>query len=211
MKRTVLFLAFVLVGLSTLKAQELSQGDKNWGLLLTLGANLNLEQSFGFSAGGGAGLYYKYAFTDVVLGELEAKYNVRSTEDLNGVFHYLDVPALCAFQISKGYIGFGGQYSYNLGKASSITNVGTLNYFAAIMEVAYISHWSGTNGWLYYDEKGYVVCCRFGYALNAIKYSTDNISNPNKNYHPFLIEALLRWNIGQYFDNGGRGSSRRRR
>lgn len=211
MKKTVLFLALVLLGLSTLNAQELSQGDKNWGLIFSLGANLNLEQSFGFSVGGGGGLYYKYAFTDVVLGELEAKYNVRSTEDLNGVFQYLDVPALCAFQISRGYIGVGGQYSYNLGKASSITNVGTLNYFAAIMEIAFISHGYMSGHSVYYNETGFIAYLRFGYALNAIKYTTDNISDPNKNYHPFLIEALLRWNIGQYFDNGGRGSSRRRR
>jgi|GEM_PF-2283707 len=216
MKKTVLFLALAFLGLNTLKAQELSQGDKNWGLVFNMGASVDIESSSpGFSIGAAIGPYFKYAFTDVVIAEAEAKYSVRSNYGFeNGVLQYLEVPALVCFQIGRGYIGFGGQYNYSLIKPSVIsTKNSDLNYFSGVIEFAYIMHWIGRT-FMYYSEEGVLACFRIGYGINKIKYTAKDVDfgvGGTRSFHPVFLESSVRWNIGQYFEGRRTRYSHRRR
>lgn len=164
-----------------------------------------------FSIGGG--LFYNYAFTDVTLGILEAKYEFRT--DFTDHFQYINIPALICFQFNNQYLGFGAQYSYCISPAKNYFEVpgGTLNYPSAIIEYSYISHYSRSGNFVFYIPEGFRVIVRAGCSLTEIAYglpATDFHTGLYK-YRPFFFETTLRFDIGKYFSKNTKKAKKRRR
>jgi len=215
MKKSLLFLAIMLTAFSTVNAQDYNKGDWELGPIIGIGGNFNFKDEFGFNIDLDAGLYGEYAFTDIVKGVLETKYEFRWGIG-DGNWHYLNVPALVCFQIGTGYIGAGAQYSFCLAppKESYSVSNGNLSYPSAFLEFSYITHWSTSGHYTVYSEQGFRAILRIGYALTPISYGIyDDFNQSYKTfkYSPLFIESVLRFDIGKYFANNKVKTNRRRR
>lgn len=206
MKKSLLFLAIMLTAFTTLNAQDYNKGDWELGPIISIDANIRAKKDFDAQIGGGVGLYGNYAFTDVIKGIFETKYDFRFGGN-EGNAQYINVPALVCFQIGTGYIGVGAQYSLCIDGNGFST--GKLSYTSAIMEFSYKSKWARSGNYMIYREEGFRQILRIGYALTSIPYMTSN-GNVLK-YNPFLIEAVLRIDIAKYFTKNNLKAKHRRR
>ncbi len=204
MKKLLLSLAIMLTAFSTLNAQDYNKGDWELGPMINIDANFKIKGDFDFQIGGGAGLYGNYAFTDVIKGIFETKYDFRWGTD--GNLQYINVPALVCFKIGTGYIGVGAQYSFCIDGHGFST--GKLSYTSAIMEFSYKTKWASSGNYMIYSEEGFRNILRIGYAVTSIPYMA---SGGTLKYNPFLIEAVLRFDIAKYFTKNNLKAKRRRR
>jgi hypothetical protein len=197
MKRTLSILSLVLImATQSVKAQEYSKGDWGLGPVIGISASTDFKDFDNISLSGNIGLYGDYAFTDLIKGIVETKYEYRFNFDRH--FQYLNVPALVAFQLGSGYIALGAQYSICLAtpKTYIVSSNTSFNYPSALLEFSYRSLLGGGGNSYYYGEGRYRNTIRLGYALMPIKYLAENkVANSN----PFFIEFLIRFNLGKYF------------
>lgn len=212
MKKQLLFLA-MLFSISTLFSQGFSKGDWQFGPVLSLGTTMDVPNFDRLDFNINGGLFANYAFTDITLGIIEAKYEFRT--DFENHFQYINIPALICFQFKNQYIGFGAQYSYCVSPAKNYFEVpgGTLNYPSAIIEYSFISHVIGGGRTVTYIPEGYRAIVRVGYALTPISYglAPSTFSGGLYKYSPLFIETTFRFDIGKYFSKNTHKAKRRRR
>ncbi len=212
MKKQVLFFA-MLFSISTLFSQGYSKGDWQFGPVLSIGVNMDITKFANSNFGIDGGLFYNYAFTDVTLGIVETKYELRT--DMNTLWQYIHIPALICFQFNNQYLGFGAQYSYCLSPAKNYLEIpgGTLNYPSAIIEYSYIAHTISNGHTITYIPEGFRAIARIGYSLTNVAYGIagGTFEGGTFKYHPFFLETTLRFDVGKYFGNNTQKAKKRRR